>query len=466
MKKFLDENFLLDSEPAIELYHQYARHQPIIDYHNHLPPNDIAEDRLFNDLTEAWLEGDHYKWRAMRANGIPEHYITGPASNEEKFMKWAETVPYTMRNPLYHWTHLELRRYFNIDKLLCPKTAREIYEEASEKLRQPDFSTRNLLLKMDVKTICTTDNPVDNLEHHRRIKEDGFGISVRPTFRPDQAMAADNINAFNIYIDKLVKVSDIAISTFSDFKNALQKRHDFFAKMGCQLSDHGLSTFYADDFTETDLKNIFDKIRHHKALTNEELLQFKSGMLVLFAEMDHEKGWVQQFHVGPLRNTNPKQLRKLGPDTGFDSISDFSHGEAMAKFFATLEERGCLTKTILYNLNPADNYLFASMAGNFQDGSVPGKMQYGSGWWFLDQKEGIEWQLNALSNLGLLRRFVGMLTDSRSFLSYPRHEYFRRILCNLLGDEMEKGLLPNDMDFIGEMVKDICFGNAKRYFGF
>lgn len=466
MKKFLDDNFFLDTETAVVLYHQYAKPQPIIDYHNHLPPDEIANDRIFNDLTEAWLEGDHYKWRAMRANGINEYYITGKASNEEKFMKWAETVPYIIRNPLYHWTHLELRRYFNIDRILSPKTAKEIYEEASEKLKNPEFSARNLLLKMGVKTLCTTDDPIDSLEYHKKIKTDNFSISVLPAFRPDRAMAVESSAAFNEYIGQLEKVADIDISNFSAFKNALQKRHDFFAENGCCVSDHGLNTFYAESFTEKELENIFEKICHKKILTENEILKFKSGMLIFFAEMDFEKNWVQQFHVGALRDTNPKKLSVLGPNTGFDSIGDFKHAQAMAKLFAALEEKGKLAKTIFYNLNPADNYLFAAMAGNFQDSSVPGKMQHGSGWWFLDQKEGIEWQINALSNIGLLSRFVGMLTDSRSFLSYPRHEYFRRILCNMLGSEIENGLLPNDLEFIGSMVENICYHNAKNYFGF
>lgn len=466
MKKFLDDNFLLDSPAAVELYRRHAEPQPIIDYHNHLPPQDIAADRRFGDLTEAWLEGDHYKWRAMRANGIAEQYITGGASSEEKFLKWAETVPHTLRNPLYHWTHLELRRYFGIHEILSPKTAKAIFEAASEQLHQPECSTRNLLRRMNVRTLCTTDDPADSLEHHQKIREDGFEIAVLPTFRPDKAMAVDDPSAFNAYLDRLAAAADVDIRHFSDLKTALQRRHDFFWEMGCRLSDHGLSEFYAEPFTEAGMEQLFGQLRQQKTLTEAEARVFKSGMLVLFAEMDFEKGWVQQFHVGALRNVNPTKLRSLGPDTGFDTIGDWRHGEAMARFFASLEERGTLTKTIVYNLNPADNYLFASMVGNFQDGTVPGKLQYGAGWWFLDQKAGIEWQLNALSNLGLLSRFVGMLTDSRSFLSYPRHEYFRRILCNLLGHEMETGLLPDDLELVGGLVERVCYGNAKAYFGF
>lgn len=466
MESFLNKNYFLESESAKKLYFQFAENQPIIDYHCHLPPDEIANNRIFNDLTEAWLEGDHYKWRAMRANGISEEYITGNATNEEKFMKWAETVPYTMRNPLYHWTHLELRRYFGIEKILSPKTAKEIYAEASEKLRSSEFSAQNLLRKMKVKVVGTTDDPTDSLEYHVQLQKDNFDIKIVPTFRPDLAMKVDDLTEFNAYIHKLEIAANVNISSFSDFKNALQNRHDFFSRMGCKVSDHGLNVFYAENFTEADLRRIFAKIRVCEELTHNELVQFKSGMLVFFSKMNFEKKWVQQFHVGALRNVNPPKLRELGANTGFDSIGDYQHGEAMSQFFAMLEEKKHLPKAILYNLNPADNYLFASMVGNFQDASIPGKMQLGSSWWFLDQKEGIEWQLNALSNLGLLSRFVGMLTDSRSFLSYPRHEYFRRILCNLLGNDIEKGLLPNDLDFIGQMVKDICYNNAKRYFNF
>lgn len=466
MKEFLDEDFLLESNTAQRLYHDYAKGQPIIDYHCHLSPEEIANNRIYNDITEAWLEGDHYKWRAMRANGVNERYCTGNASNKEKFLKWAETVPYTMRNPLYHWTHLELRRYFGIQQLLNEHTADEVFQEASHKISQPDFGTRGLLRKMNVKVVCTTDDPTDSLEHHRKIKEDNFEIKILPTFRPDKAMAVENTEAFNLYIEKLSKAAALEISRFSDFIDALQKRHDFFADMGCKLSDHGLETLYAEDYTDAEIENIFDKLRSKKDLTETEVLKFKSAMLIILARMDHEKGWTQQFHLGAIRNNNPRMLRELGPDTGFDSIGDFSMARAMSGFFGKLDDTNQLAKTIIYNLNPRDNYLFATMAGNYQDGSVAGKMQFGSGWWFLDQKEGMEWQMNALSNLGLLSRFIGMLTDSRSFLSYPRHEYFRRILCNLLGKDVEKGLLPNDIDFIGQMVKNICYNNANEYFEF
>lgn len=466
MKKFLDEDFLLENKTAQTLYHDYAKDQPIIDYHCHLPPDDIAHNKSFADITEAWLAGDHYKWRAMRTNGVDEKYCTGSASSEDKFLKWAETVPHTMRNPLYHWTHLELRRYFGIDKILNPESAKEIYRAASDTLQQADYTTQGLLKKMKVKVVCTTDDPVDSLENHKKIAENDFGTKVFPTFRPDKAMAVDDAQAFNQYLGKLEAASGKSVSNFDDFVAAIQSRHDFFASMGCRLSDHGLETIYAEDYTDAEIKNIFDKLRKGNDISPTESLKFKSAMLIIFARMDHEKGWTQQFHLGAIRNNNPRMLRTLGPDTGFDSIGDFEMARALSAFFGKLDDTNQLTKTILYNLNPRDNYLFATMIGNYQDGSVPGKMQFGSGWWFLDQKEGMEWQMNALSSLGLLSRFVGMLTDSRSFLSFPRHEYFRRLLCNLLGNDVENGLLPDDIDFIGKMVENISYNNAKEYFGF
>lgn len=466
MKKFLDEDFLLENKTAQTLYHDYAKGQPIIDYHCHLPPDDIAHNKSFADITEAWLAGDHYKWRAMRTNGVDEKYCTGSASSEDKFLKWAETVPHTMRNPLYHWTHLELKRYFGIDKILNPESAKEIYRAASDTLQQADYTTQGLLKKMKVKVVCTTDDPVDSLENHKKIAENDFGTKVFPTFRPDKAMAVDDAQAFNQYLGKLEAASGKSVSNFDDFVAAIQARHDFFASMGCRLSDHGLETIYAEDYTDAEIKNIFDKLRKGNDISPTESLKFKSATLIIFARMDHEKGWTQQFHLGAIRNNNPRMLRTLGPDTGFDSIGDFEMARALSAFFGKLDDTNQLTKTILYNLNPRDNYLFATMIGNYQDGSVPGKMQFGSGWWFLDQKEGMEWQMNALSSLGLLSRFVGMLTDSRSFLSFPRHEYFRRLLCNLLGNDVENGLLPNDISFIGKMVENISYNNAKEYFGF
>ncbi len=466
MKTFLDDNFLLDTPVAEKLYHDHARDLPIIDYHCHLPPNEIAAGRKFENLTKIWLDGDHYKWRAMRANGVDEIYCTGNAPDREKFRKWAETVPMTIRNPLYHWTHLELKRYFGIDKLLNAATADSIYDEATEKLQSDDFSVRNLLQKMKVETLCTTDDPADSLEHHIRLRDEKFRIRVLPAWRPDKAMAVEDPLSYNNYLDSLSRASDMTITHFDDLLKALTQRQEFFHDLGCKLSDHGLETFYAEDFTEKEIKNIFVSIRKGKKPENAEVLKLKSALLLHFAEMDYAKSWTQQFHIGAIRNNNFGAYRTLGPDKGFDSIGDYEIARPMSKFLDTLASKNKLTKTILYNLNPRDNELMATMAGNFNDGSIPGKMQYGSGWWFLDQKDGIEKQLNALSNMGLLSRFVGMLTDSRSFLSYPRHEYFRRILCNLLGNDVEKGELPADMDLLGDIVEGICYYNAKEYFGF
>lgn len=466
MKHFLDEHFLLQNKTAQRLYHDFAKSQPIIDYHNHLPPDQVANDINFQNLTQIWLYGDHYKWRAMRTNGINEKYCTGNASDYEKFEKWAATVPYTMRNPLYHWTHLELQRYFGIDEILDSKTSKEIYDEASAKLVTKEYSVRNLLRKMNVKVLCTTDDPTDSLEHHQKIKTDGFEIKILPAYRPDKAMNADNVASFNTYVDKVQQVSDISVSSYSDYLAALKKRHDFFATAGCCVSDHGLEQVHAEDYTDAEIKSIFDKLRSGKEISYADNLKFRSAMLVEFAKWDHEKGWVQQYHLGALRNNNARMMKLLGADTGWDSIGDFSQAKALAKFLNRLDETDQLAKTILYNLNPADNELMATMIGNFNDGSVAGKVQFGSAWWFLDQKDGMIKQINALSNMGLLSKFVGMLTDSRSFMSYPRHEYFRRILCNLFGEEIENGELPNDVAGIGKIIEDICYHNANNYFKF
>lgn len=468
MKNFLDENFVLQTETAQKLYHEHAAKMPIIDYHCHLVPSMVANDHQFRSITEAWLGGDHYKWRAMRTNGIDEKYCTGKDTSDwEKFEKWAETVPYTMRNPLYHWTHLELKTAFGIEKLLSPKTAREIFDECNEKLASPEYSARNLMRKYKVETVCTTDDPVDTLEHHIKTRNDGFEIKMLPTWRPDKAMAVESASAFRSYVEQLAGVSETSISTFDDMILALRKRQDFFAAQGCKLSDHGIEEFYAEDYTEGEIKAIFNKIYGGKELTHEEILKFKSAMMVIFAEMDWEKGWTQQFHYGAIRNNNTRLFNQLGPDTGFDSIGTFNTAKAMSKFLNRLDTNNKLAKTILYNLNPADNEMIATMIGNFQDGTVAGKIQFGSGWWFLDQKDGMEKQMNSLSVLGLLSRFVGMLTDSRSFLSYPRHEYFRRTLCNLLGNDVEQGLLPHqELEFIGKMVEDISYNNAKNFFKF
>ncbi|WP_114937835.1 glucuronate isomerase [Mucilaginibacter endophyticus] len=466
MKNFLDQDFLLQTKTAQRLYHEFASHQPIIDYHCHLPPDQIADNINFKNITQIWLYGDHYKWRAMRANGVNEAYITGNKTDEEKFTAWAATVPYTLRNPLYHWTHLELQRYFGINELLSPASAQKIYAQCNEKLQSPEFSIRNILKNKNVEVVGTTDDPLDNLSHHQKLKQDDYSVKVLPAYRPDKAMNADDIPGLNKYIDQLQTVANVDISNFDDYLKALKSRHDYFAENGCKLSDHGLEQIYAEDYTDAEIAAIFIKIRNNEVLLPLEILKFKSAMLYYFAIWDHEKGWVQQFHLGALRNNNARALTNLGPDTGWDSIGDFTQGRALSKFLNRLDTTNQLAKTIIYNLNPADNELFATMVGNYNDGSVAGKMQFGSAWWFLDQKDGMIKQMNALSNMGLLSRMVGMLTDSRSFMSFPRHEYFRRLLCNLLGDDIENGELPNDIEWTGKIVSDICYFNAKNYFNF
>ncbi len=463
--EFMSEDFLLTTNTARTLYHEYAESMPIYDYHCHLPAEKIANDHRFDNLTQIWLSGDHYKWRAMRANGIEEKYITGDADDYEKFEKWAQTIVFALRNPLYHWTHLELKNHFGIkDKLLGPDTGREIYERCSEMLKSPEFSARNILRKMNVKLLCTTEGPLDTLEHQKKIRDEGFEIKVYTAFRPDKGLAVEDVSALNKWIDKLEGAADMQINNFVSYIEALRKRHDYFHRNGCRLSDYGLETAYVEDYTDGEIEKIFGKIRTVKELETSERLKFKSAMMVEFALMDSEAGWVMQLHLGALRNTNTRLLRKVGADCGYDSIGDFETAGPLAKFLDRLDANNKLPKTILYNINPRDNELFATMAGNFQDGSSVGKMQYGPAWWFLDQKDGIEKQINTLSNMGLLSRFVGMVTDSRSFLSYPRHEYFRRVLCNVLGGDVEAGLIPDDMDLLGKMVGDICFNNAKDYF--
>ncbi len=464
-KTFLGDNFLLENEVAEELYHEYAKDLPIIDYHCHLPPEDLAANRQFKTLTGIWLEGDHYKWRAMRTNGVNERYITGDASDEEKFHQWAATVPYTLRNPLYHWTHLELQRYFGINEILNATTADAVYKEANSQLNTNEFVAQNILRKMRVEVVCTTDDPADVLEHHIQLKE-GFEVKVLPTFRPDKAYAVEDVSAYLKYIERLSEVAETPINSFDSLIEALHKRIEFFSTQDCRLSDHGLEQLYFEKTTKSEVQNLFLKVMGGNALSPQETRKFKYAVLLELCRLYKQQGWTQQFHLGALRNNNSRMMKTLGPDTGFDSIGDFSQAKALAGFLNQLDGSNELAKTIIYNLNPSDNEVIATMIGNFNDGSVPGKVQFGSGWWFLDQKDGMEHQMNALSNMGLLSRFVGMLTDSRSFMSYPRHEYFRRILCNLLGKDVVNGELPLDMDLLSQTVKNICYYNAKEYFQF
>ena len=464
---FINEDFMLSNEAARQLYHEGAEKMPIIDYHCHLIPQMIAENHQFADITELWLGGDHYKWRAMRGNGVDEEYITGGKSSWEKFSKWAETVPYTMRSPLYHWTHLELKRVFGIDSLLSPATARDIFEECNAKLATEEFRGQALIRRFNVEVVCTTDDPADDLRYHKAIAEKPFGVKVIPAWRPDKAMAIENPESYKAYLEKLGEAAGMEIRSYSDLLEALQRRHEFFESMGCKLSDHGLETFYASDYTDSEIEAIFAKVLSGKNADAEELDKFRSACLHDFAVMDAEAGWAQQFHIGAIRNNNTRMFNILGPDTGYDAIHDVQCAAAGHRFFDRLTLEGKLAKTILYCLNPKDNEVLMTMAYTFNDGTVPGKMQFGSGWWFLDQEDGMRKQMNALSALGLLTRFVGMLTDSRSFVSYPRHEYFRRILCSVLGEDIEKGKLPaSEMDFIRKVVEDISYNNARNYFNF
>ena len=462
---FIHEDFLLATPAARRLYHDYARDEPILDYHCHLPPKDVAENRRFANLFEIWLEGDHYKWRAMRANGIPEKYITGDASPKEKYLAWARTVPNTLRNPLYHWTHLELKRYFGINELLDEKNAERIWDQANALLAGESLRAWGILEKFRVRAVCTTDDPADDLRWHRQIAASGLKTKVFPTYRPDRAFLVDRPEQFNAWLGRLAAAANIDIADFQSFLDALKKRHDAFHEMGCRLSDHGLNVCFATPCSQEKASEIFEKARAFIPVSPEDRDQFASFLMLFFGRLDAEKGWTKQLHLMARRNNNTRRFRELGPDTGFDSIGDWPQMDALGAYMDLLESEGALPKMILYNLNPAWNYAFATMIGNFQDGWIPGKIQFGSGWWFLDQKEGMEWQINALSNCGLLAHFVGMLTDSRSFMSYPRHEYFRRTLCNLLGEDMEKGLLPADFDFVGGLVRRICYANAERYFG-
>ncbi|TWT79293.1 Uronate isomerase [Planctomycetes bacterium CA13] len=465
-KAFIHEDFLLETKASRRLFHDYAIDEPILDYHCHLPPKEVAENRQFRNLFEIWLEGDHYKWRAMRAGGVEERLCTGDAEPYDKFLAWARTVPQTLCNPLYHWTHLELKRYFGVDVLLNEQTAPAVWAQANEQLASPEFSAHGILNRFQVKVVGTTDDPTDDLTHHQTIAKSGLGTRVVPTFRPDKAYNVHQPQVWNEWVKALEQASGVSISNLVQFLDALKKRHDFFHEMGGRLSDHGMEKCFANFPSDADAAAIFDKARAGKAATADEMEKFASHVMLSIGRWNAEKNWTMQMHLGVRRNNNTRLFKKVGPDTGFDSIADTPQITPLANFLDRLDQENSLPKTILYNLNPADNYAFATMVGNFQDGTIPGKIQLGSGWWFLDQKEAMQWQIRALSNLGLLSRFVGMLTDSRSFMSYPRHEYFRRVLCNLLGRDMETGELPNDFDLVGGMVRNICYSNAKQFMGF
>lgn len=463
---FIHEDFLLSTRSARHLYHSYAKGEPILDYHNHLPPQDLAGNRQFANLFEIWLEGDHYKWRAMRANGVPEQFCTGKdTSPRDKFLAWAKTVPHTLRNPLFHWTHLELVRYFGITEYLEESTAESIWERANAQLATDDLRVWGILKKFGVKALCTTDDPVDDLRFHQQLRTSGLETKVYPAYRPDKALRVDDAASWNAWVDRLSAAANIEIRTLGGLLDALTQRHDFFHSLGCRLSDHGLNTCFADFCSEADAAAIFDRARAGASAGEEDYRKFATYVMLHFGRLDAAKGWTKQLHLGAYRSANTRKLAELGPDTGFDSMGDWNQIESLGAYLNQLERESSMPKLILYNVNPVQNYAFATMCGNFQDGTIPGKIQFGSGWWFLDQKEGMEWQINALSNTGLLSRFVGMLTDSRSFLSFPRHEYFRRTLCNMIGADVEAGLLPDREDWLGPMIRNICYGNARNYLG-
>jgi glucuronate isomerase len=461
MTAFLDDNFLLSNDISQKLYHQYAAPQAILDYHCHLPAEDIAENRRFANLYEIWLEGDHYKWRAMRANGVAERYITGDAPPYEKFLAWARTVPYTLRNPLYHWTHLELQRYFGISDLLDETSAPAIWEHANAALAR-DLTAHGILQRFCVEVVCTTDDPTDDLCHHRSIAKSGISTRVFPAFRPDKALAIGTTE-FPAWTNKLSKAANVQIQDLASFLEALRKRHDDFHALGCRLSDHGLDHCYSTPCSDSVAAAIFDKARNSKLVSEEEAMRFASFMMLFFARLDTEKGWTKQLHLGALRNVNSSARKAIGPDTGYDTVGDFQQIRPLAAYLDLLARENALPRMIVYNNNPTDTFAFATLIGCFQDGTEPGKIQYGSAWWFLDQKEGITAQLNALSNVGLLSRFIGMVTDSRSFMSYPRHEYFRRILCDVIGQDVIRGELPNDGAVLGRLIRDVCYRNASKY---
>lgn len=463
---FIHDDFLLQSPLAVRLYHEVASVQPIIDYHSHLPPADVASDRRFDNLFSIWLEGDHYKWRAMRSNGVAETYCTGNAAPYDKFLAFAGTLPFALRNPLFHWSALELKRYFGIDTLLTPETAPAIWEQANMRLKEIDRSARGILSDFKVEVVCTTDDPADTLEHHRAIRESGCDTQILPTFRPDALLKIDQTVTWNAYVDRLAAAADTDIATLDGLLTAFERRHEFFHQNGCRLSDHGLPQATASFASREEVARIYDNARQGLPVSPEEQQIFATFIMVRSGQLDAQKGWVKQLHLGPMRNNSSRAFRTLGPDTGFDSIGDYPQAEKLSLYLDALDTDGSLPKTILYNINPADNYILGTMCGNFMDGKTPGKVQFGSGWWFLDQKDGMEWQINALSNLGLLSRWVGMLTDSRSFMSFPRHEYFRRIFCNILGEDARQGEVPDDFEMLALLVRNVCYGNARRFFGF
>ena len=460
---FITEEFLLNNKTARRLYHNFAESEPILDYHCHLPPKDLAENRQFKNLFEICLEGDHYKWRAMRANGIDEKYCTGDADPFDKFMAWARTVPHTLRNPLYHWTHLEQKRYFGIDELLDENTARGIWERGNAALATDGLRAHGILKRFKVTALCTTDDPTDDLSCHKAIQASGLQTRVFPAFRPDKSLNVHMPEAFSAWVGRLEAASNIGIGSFQNFTDAIRQRHNYFHSMGSRLSDHGLNHCYASFCSDRVAAGIFDKARKGQAATPEEHEQFASYMMLLYGQLDTEKNWTKQLHLGAYRNASSRRFRESGPDTGFDSIGDWPQIEALGGYLNRLDRENALPRMILYNVNPRDNYAIATMVGNFQDGKIAGKMQFGSGWWYLDQKEANEWQINTVSNVGLLSRFVGMLTDSRSFMSYPRHEYFRRVLCNVIGRDVENGEIPDSDELVGGMIRNICYKNVKEY---
>ena len=461
---FINDDFLLTTDAARELYHGYAEKMPIIDYHCHLPPAEIAEDKTWENIAQVWLGGDHYKWRQMRSNGVDERFVTGDADWHDKFVKFAETMEVLLKNPLFDWSHLELARYFGVEERLSRATAESIWERCNARLREPGFSARGFMVRSNVKAVCTTDDPVDTLEHHKAVADSGFAVRVLPTWRSDKAGKIDEPAAWNAWMDRLAAAAGTPVRTWDDFLDAMDKRHAFFESRGCVVSDYGITEIFAAPYTTGEIKAIFRKVREGGVATPAEAYKFKSAWLYEGLCADARANWSTQLHYSCLRNANSRMMQKLGPDTGFDCIGEWNVAESLARLFDRLESEDALPRTILYSLNPKDNEMLASLMGSFQKGPDRGKLQLGAAWWFLDQKDGMKKQIEALAALGCLGNFVGMLTDSRSFLSYTRHEYFRRILCGKLGEEMARGEIPNDIAWVGGLVEDIAYNNANRYF--